>query len=172
MKQINWGIIGLGKVALQFAEAFKYSKNAKIVAIASYDKDKIKKFKNQFNLEEKYCFEEYEKILSCDDVDVIYISLPNSLHYKWIVKSIKSKKKILVEKPATLNFSEINDIKNHYNNYFFAEGFMYVYHPQISKVISLLKENKIGKLISTETSFGKNILTKKNFLGFNKKKKN
>ena len=173
MKQINWGIIGLGKIASQFAEAFKNLENAKLIAVASQDKSKIIKFKNQFQLDEKYCFEDYEKLLLCDDIDVVYIALPNSFHHEWIIKSIKNKKKILVEKPATINFSEIENIKkNYYNkNFFFAEGFMYIYHPQISKVIELLKKETIGKLISMETFFGKNILTKKNFLGIKKNKK-
>ena len=89
------------------------------------------------------------------------------------IKSIEKKKKILVEKPATLNFAEIKDIKhNYYNNkVFFVEAFMYSYHPQILKVIDLIKNNIIGKLISMDTVFGKDILTKKNFFGFKKRKK-
>ena len=31
MKKVNWGIIGLGNIALNFADAFKYSKNAKLI---------------------------------------------------------------------------------------------------------------------------------------------
>jgi predicted dehydrogenase len=173
VKQVKWGIIGLGNVALQFADAFRYVKNAKLVAIASQDKSKIAKFKNKFKIDEKYCFSEYENLLLIDEVDIVYISLPNSLHHKWIVKSIKNKKKILVEKPATVNFLEIEDIKKNYYNedVFFAEAFTYSFHPQIIKVIELLKNNIIGKLESMETFFGKNILTKKNFFGFIKKKK-
>ena len=48
---------------------------------------------------------------------------------------------------------------------------MYRYHPQISKVIELLNKNVIGKLISMDTVFGIDILTKKNFFGFKVKKK-
>jgi len=173
VKQVKWGIIGLGNVALQFADAFKYTENAKLVAIASQDRNKIITFKDKFRIDEKYCFSEYEKLLLCDEVDIVYISLPNSLHHKWIIKSIKNKKKILVEKPATVNFLEIKDIKQNYYNekVFFAEALMYSFHPQIIKVIELLKNNIIGKLESMETFFGKNILTKKNLFGFEKTKK-
>ena len=48
---------------------------------------------------------------------------------------------------------------------------MYRYHPQIIKVIELINENLIGKLISIESYFGVNILTKKNFLDLKKEKK-
>ena len=30
MKQVKWGIIGLGNIASKFAEGFQYTKNAKL----------------------------------------------------------------------------------------------------------------------------------------------
>ena len=173
MKQVNWGIIGLGNIAEKFAEAFKFSENAKLVAIASLNQKKINKFKDKFQIEEKYCFSSYEKLLSCNDVDIVYIALPHSLHYEWIVKCIEKRKRILVEKPATINFSQIKDIQNKLSNknLLFSEAFMYRYHPQIIKVIELIKENIIGKIISMESFFGMDILTKKNLFGFKKQKK-
>ena len=48
---------------------------------------------------------------------------------------------------------------------------MYRYDPLIIKLIELIKSNEIGDLLSLESSFGVNILTKKNFLFFKKKKK-
>ena len=48
---------------------------------------------------------------------------------------------------------------------------MYRFHPQIIKVVELIKDNAIGELISIESSFGVDILTKKNLFGFKKQKK-
>ena len=173
MKKVNWGIIGLGNIANVFAEAFKYSTHGKLIGISSTKSEKIHKFRDQFELDKNFCFHSYEELLNCKDIDIVYIALPNSLHLEWILKCINYKKKILVEKPATLNFSEIKNIKDNYfnNEIFFSEGFMYRFHPQIFKVIELLKENKIGQLMSMETYFGSDILTSKNFFGFKKKKK-
>ena len=53
----------------------------------------------------------------------------------------------------------------------FVEAFMYRFHPQIKKIIELIKKNKIGKLISIESKFGKDIMTKKNFFKFKINKK-
>ena len=89
MKQnINWGIIGLGTIALQFAQAFRDSKNGKLKAISSKNLNKIKLFSDKFNVNKKYCFIEYENLLKCEDVDIVYIALPNSMHVEWIKKSI------------------------------------------------------------------------------------
>ena len=64
------------------------------------------------------------------------------MHYEYILKCIEAKKKILVEKTATKNFLEIKSIKEKYNkkDFFYVEGFMYLHHPQISQIFSMLKK--------------------------------
>ena len=173
MKKINWGIIGLGSVASQFANGFKYADNAKLLGIASKTSSKLKKFQEDFRISNCYSFDNYEGLIENAEIDIIYISLPNSLHYEWTVKCLKGGKKVLVEKPATINSLEIEDIKNNHlnKNFFFNEAFMYLYYPQTKKVLEIIKSGEIGRLISMETVFGQNILTKKNFFGFRKKKK-
>ena len=48
MKEVNWGIIGLGNIALKFSENLIKSKNSKLFAIASKDKNKLDKYQNKF----------------------------------------------------------------------------------------------------------------------------
>ena len=173
---VNWGIIGLGNVATEFAEAFKYTKNSNLLAISSKDQNKLNKFKKDFGAKDDFCFKNYDGLLNCKEIDIIYIALPNSLHYEWITKSIKKEKNILVEKPATVNLSELRNIESllKKKQIFFAEGFMYRYHPQILKVIDLLKKNTIGKVLSMESFFGHKIFKSKKIFGIelNKFKKN
>lgn len=173
MKQINWGIIGLGAIAFKFAEGFKFLDKAKLLGIASKDSNKLKKFQEEFKINNNYCFNNYESLLKNNNIDIIYIALPTSLHHEWISRCLKKGKKVLVEKPATMNSLEIIDIKKNYfdEETFFSEGLMYMYHPQIKKTVELINEGEIGKLISMESSFGKDILTKKNFFGLKKKKR-
>ena len=66
MRQVNWGIIGLGKIATKFAESFKNTKNSKLKAVASKDISKIEKFQSTFDLNKEFCFSNYESILNCD----------------------------------------------------------------------------------------------------------
>ncbi len=176
---VKWGIIGLGNVAHEFANSFYNTKNAKLIAIASKSQNKLSKFRANFNIETHNCHSDYEKLLRNNNIDIVYIALPNSLHYEWAYKSLEFKKHILIEKPAFINFQETKNIYNHpnFNNLFIGEGFMFRYHPQIMKLIELLKNNKIGQIISMQSSFGKNLLSKKRFFGllnsskFNKKKR-
>jgi predicted dehydrogenase len=173
MKKINWGIIGLGNIAQSFSEGFNDVDNAKLLGISSNNNKKLEHFKNRFNIEEKYVFESYEGLLNCNDIDIVYIALPNNLHYKWIIKTIEKNKKILTEKPAVLNLAHAKIIEKKIleKNIFFTEGYMYRYNPQIKKIIDIINSEEIGTPLSMETSFGLNLLTKKKFIFFNKRKK-
>lgn len=170
---LNWGIIGLGNVAQRFADAFKDQKNSQLIAISSRDKNKLNYFKEKYQISEECCHSNYQDILNNKIVDILYIALPNHLHFEWILKVIDCQKNVLVEKPAVINFEQIKEIKKKINSkkIFFSEGYMYRYHPQIKKIIQLIQNDKIGKLVSMESKFGNNILTKKKFLFFEKKKK-
>ena len=46
MKKVNWGIIGLGSIAIKFADGFKNSENAKLIAISSKNSNSLKNSKN------------------------------------------------------------------------------------------------------------------------------
>ena len=168
---IKWGIIGLGNIAFEFAKSFYNSDNADLIAVASTSNEKLIKFKQNFNIEKENLYNSYQKLLENEDIDIVYIALPNSFHFEWILKAIEKNKNILVEKPAFVSLKEAEIIFNHKNlkNIFFGEGYMYRYHPQINETIKIIKSKAIGKLISMESNFGINLIKKKNFFGFKKK---
>ncbi len=174
MSIINWGIIGLGNIANKFSLAFKDLKNSKLISVASNNINRLQKFQDQFNLDKNYCFNNYEEILYNKDIDIIYIALPHKLHFEWIIKCIDCKKNVLTEKPATVSFKEIEQInkKLKQTKVFFAEGFMYRFHPQTIKLVDIIKQNEIGEPQSMSSYFGKNIIEKKNIFGFKKTKIN
>lgn len=175
MDKINWGIIGLGEIAKAHSNSFLNAKNCKLKAIASRTESKIRDFNKIFNIEEKFCFNDYDNLINNSEIDIVYISLPNIFHHEWIEKCIENEKNILVEKPITTNAYQIKKIqkkvlfKNSKVSIF--EGFMYKYHPQILKILELIKNDEIGEINHIESSFGINLFTKKNFWFFEKKKK-
>jgi len=160
---IKWGIIGLGNVAYEFAKSFYNTKNSKLIAIASKTPDKLSKFKNEFNIKSNNCYDDYEKLLNSDEIDVVYITLPNTLHFDWTMQAINKDKKILIEKPAFLNLEQAEIIKQRIaeKKVFFTEGYFYRHLPHINDIIKIINENEIGELVSMESSFGLNLLTKK-----------
>ena len=91
--KINWGLIGLGNISKIFAEAFQSTKNANLLAIASKNEKKLNFFKNKYSISRDFCFNDYEKLIRCNKIDVVYISLPNSFHKEWIDKCVDQSKR-------------------------------------------------------------------------------
>ena len=175
MKRINWGIIGLGNIANSHLKSFEISENCQLKGIASKNLKNLKNFKKKINIDDTFCFDNYEDLIKSSEIDIIYIALPNSYHFEWINKCIDHDKHILVEKPITENFFQLEKIKNKLlqkkSRISIYEGFMYKYHPHVKKVMDLVNNNEIGEIKRIISSFGVNLLTKKKFWFFEKKKK-
>ena len=103
-KKVNWGIIGLGNAAMNFAKASQLTENATLKGISSKNQKKIYNFKELFDVKSKYCFDNYEDLINCSEIEAIYIALPNSMHYDFIVKCIEAKKKNFSRKTCHKKF--------------------------------------------------------------------
>ncbi len=151
---INWGIIGLGKIANRFANDIALSGNAVLYAVASRDLTKAKNFSQKYNAF-KY-FNSYEKLLKDPDIDVVYIATPHTFHFENVMKCLKYGKHVLVEKPMGMNGKEVSTIINEAKsrNLFLMEGIWTRFIPATKKLIELLKLNIIGDIISVKADFG------------------
>ena len=153
---IKWGIVGLGNMAQKFANAIKETNNAKLLSISSLNSEKLKSFANNFQIDKNYVFDSYNDLISCKEIDAVYIATLNNTHLNLIKSCAENKKNILCEKPLTLNFDEANEAANYIakHDVIFYEAIAYYSHGQTKNLIALLNENKIGKIISINSTFG------------------
>ena len=172
MDKINWGIIGLGNIANKFAESCLNLDNAVIKGIASGSENNLESFKKKFNIEDKFCFNNYDDLILCPEIDIIYIALPNSLHALYINKSLKNNKNVLVEKPAFTNSGELKVIKDLCSSkkIYFTEGFMYRYLPYFQKLKEIIHNEILGKVVSMESTFNIKVYKQKKIFGLRFKK--
>ena len=153
---IKWGIIGLGTIADKFAETLIEIENAELIAISSSKVKKLDQFGKRYKIKDIYKFNNYQKILECDDIDAIYIATVNTSHYKIIQKAIEFGKNILCEKPVTINSYEFEKIvlKLKEKKLFFSEAMPYRFHPQTKVIIEIIRAGEIGHIISADIVFG------------------
>ncbi len=156
MEKIKWGIIGPGNIANNFADGLTNSYSGQLVSIASKSKDRRKNFGDKYDIHSDFRFDSYEDIINSEHIDAIYISTPHNLHAEWTIKAAGKGKHVLCEKPGAVNLNEgkkiIEAVKE--AGVFYMEGFMYRCHPQIPKLLEIIKNKTIGKIESIETSFG------------------
>ena len=153
---IRWGIIGLGNRAQKFANSIKETDNAKLIALSSLNSEKLKIFKNNFQIDKKLVFNNYIDLVKCDEIDAVYIATLNNTHLDLIKLCAENKKNILCEKPMSLNIEEAKIAASHIKkfNVMFFEAIAYTSHNQTKTFIDLMNKNNIGQILSVNATFG------------------
>ena len=84
-------------------------------------------------------FSNYEDALIQSTANIVYISLPNSLHFYWAKKALLLGYHVVVDKPLCLNMREANILLKiaKKNKKLISESIFYNYHNQIKKIIIL-----------------------------------
>ena len=153
MKKLAWGILGAGGIAGKFAEQLPLSESGRLAAVGSRSVEKAAAFAQRHG--GAAC--DYQQLLRRDDVDAVYVALPNALHESWTIQALEAGKHVLCEKPLAIRGEQVQQMfaaaKQH--DRVLSEAFMYRHHPAVQKVISLAREGAIGevKLIRANFTF-------------------
>ena len=84
--KLRWGILStanIGRAAV--IPAIRASRNGDVRAVASRNRERAYAFASDLGIPQSYG--SYEGLLEAEDIDAVYIGLPNSLHCEWTVKS-------------------------------------------------------------------------------------
>ncbi len=105
----------------------------------------------------------YNEALNKSNADIAYISLPNTLHFKWGMKALRKGFHTIIDKPASLNLKELNLLlaTSKKNKKILSEAIFFNYHAQTKYILKEIKKNKIK---SINTNFFIPKPSKKNIL--------
>ena len=153
MNKVKWGILGTGAMAAIFAEALKGCEDAELYAAASRNEEKAALFA------EKYGFGKsiggYELLAADPEVDIIYIATPMSSHYDDTMMCLRRGKKVLCEKSAALNSSQLDDMITlaKEKKLFFMEAMWTKCRPSYRKAKQWAESGRIGKMNAVKADF-------------------
>ncbi len=105
------GIVTTADIAGNLCSTINQRKDLGIILEAVYSRsiEKADKFKDEHQINHSY--DSYEEMLS-SDIDGVYISSPNSLHFAQAKEAIMAGKHVLVEKPLAQSKSQVNELYN------------------------------------------------------------
>lgn len=102
------GILGSGKIVKEVLPVLKEIGNIEVVAIAARNEEKLQNLCEEFAIEKYYL--SIEALLADEQIDTVYVALPNNLHFDAMDKAIDAGKDIICEKPFTTNSYETEKI--------------------------------------------------------------
>ena len=97
----------------------------------------------------------YAQTIHDENVDAIYISLPNALHHEWTIKALQAGKHVLCEKPIACTESEAREMFDvaRRQQRTLIEAYMYRAHPQTLAVRRAIASGAIGAVRHVRTNF-------------------
>lgn len=151
--RINWGIIGLGNIANQFAADLVLIEDANLVAVASRSIEKARDFANQYNCSKAY--DSYEALFSDDEVDIVYIATPHDSHAELSIRALENGKHVLCEKPMALSYNDAIRMMEASKKYskFFMEAFWTRFIPSVKEVLEKVNQGIIGDVNYVKADF-------------------
>lgn len=155
MKKVKIGIVGAGFMGRTHAAAYRSVRNVfgndiepELVVIADND---IKKAKD---LAENYGFQRYtndwHKVVSDPEIEMIDISTPNILHCPIAKEAAKNGKHIYCEKPLAMTAVEAEETTKIVENAHVvnAVGFNYICNPIQEYVHDLIASGELGEVVN------------------------
>ncbi len=149
----KWGIISTAHINRLVLAGARESDRVEMVGVASRDQARAEAYAREHGIERAYG--SYEALLEDPDIEAVYISLPNSLHVEWSVRSLEAGKHVLCEKPLDRRPEEVErafDAADR-SGRILMEAFMYRHNPQTARLTKLVAEGAIGTLRSIRAAF-------------------
>ena len=158
-KKIGFAVMGLGQLGLgQIIPAFKDCKLAKLTALVSGSPDKAKATAEKFGVDPKniYNYDNFDKVKDNDQVDVVYVVLPNNMHSDFVVRAAEAGKHVLCEKPFDINVEQcrraIEACKKRDRK--LQLGYRLMYEPNNLALVDTVAKREIGDLKMLECGAG------------------
>ncbi len=158
MRMFNVGILGCGQIAAVMAQNLAGVDGIRVAAVASREKKRATAFAKKYCPDAK-AFGTYEQMVDMKEIDLVYISTPNTYHYENAILCLKAYKNILVEKPFTMSKAEADSIfteaKN--RNLFVCEAMWTAFMPLHKVILGWIKDGRIGSVRYMSSNLGYDI---------------
>jgi predicted dehydrogenase len=153
MEPLRIGVLGAAKITKgALVGPAASSTNAVVAAVAARDQSRAQEWAQKHGV--KRVLPDYGAVVDDPDIDAVYIPLPNGLHGKWTLASIKAGKPVLCEKPFTANADEARTVAEAADTagVIVMEAFHYRHHPMAARLKAIVDSGELGEISRIESS--------------------
>ncbi len=106
--KIGYAVVGLG-IGRAHADAAAKSQNAELVAVCDLIESKLAAMKEKYPYIKTYT--SFDEMIKDEEIDIVSICLPSSMHAEFAVRAMRAGKHVLVEKPIDIKVAEAEKIE-------------------------------------------------------------
>jgi xylose dehydrogenase (NAD/NADP) len=143
---LRWGLLSTARINRRLIPAIRAAERAELAGVASRSQERAEAYAAESGIPRAHG--SYQSLLADPDVDVIYISLPNSLHAEWAVRAAEAGKHVLCEKPLAVSNAECDRIiaAAESAGVVVVEAVMYLHHSLLGEARRLIQEGAVGEV--------------------------
>ncbi len=147
MKKLRVAVLGTGFIAHIHLESYaRFVPTVEVTAVYGRTAEHAKALAEQFHIPAWY--DDIDKLLSEQELDMVDICLPNYLHYDACMKAARHNKHIVMEKPLALTLEEADEMiaecKKRNLKLMYAEELCFA--PKYERVRSLVESGAVGQV--------------------------
>jgi len=144
---MQWGIIGPGNIAKEFAGDLKYVENEKcdIGAVLGHHPEHTESFAKDNG---GFVIKNIEEFIQ-HRPDAVYIATPHPLHFEQALFCLENKIPVLCEKPLAINEKQVNGLVEASKKYntFLMEGLWTRFLPSFGFLFDIIQSGSIGEIL-------------------------
>jgi predicted dehydrogenase len=154
IERLNWGIIGTGAIASDFASALRGSDRGRIVDVVGSSPAKARAFAERLGIGSSSAT--LDAMLARRDVEAVYVATPHPSHEQQALRCIEAGKHVLCEKPLTVDAASTERVIEAARRarVFLMEAYMYRCHPLVRELLARLSDGVIGPVRHVRADFG------------------
>jgi len=157
-KKLGIALVGLGYYSKnQLAPSLLETKHCYLSAIVTGTKEKEAIWSKKYKIKKEniYNYQNFDSIINNDDVDIVYIVLPNSMHAEYTIRAAKAGKHVICEKPMATSSADCRKMIAACKkaNVMLSIGYRLHFDP-LNGYMMELGQNKIFGDINVESGFG------------------
>jgi predicted dehydrogenase len=151
---VTWGIISTADINGKVIPGAHASAKVHLLAVASREQSRAETYAKEWAIERAYGT--YDALLADDEIEAVYISLPNTMHCEWSIRALEAGKHVLCEKPLSRHPDEVAEAFDtaERTGRLLSEAFMYRHNPQTARLVELVTAGAIGELRLIRSTFG------------------
>lgn len=150
----RWGILGLGRIAHKFVQDLLTVEGAQLHAVAASDQARAEAFGAQYGA--THCYGSYEELLTCPDLDVVYIATRHVYHHANTLMLLNAGIPVLCEKPFGMDAGQVAEMVQtaRERGVFLMEALWSRFMPTILKAKEWVDSGAVGPVRMVRADFG------------------
>jgi glucose-fructose oxidoreductase len=161
-KKLGLALVGLGYYSTDIlAPSIQMCKNVYLAGIVTGTPSKAETWKAKYNLKEEniYNYDNFDEIAKNDEIDIVYIVLPNGLHKEYTIRAAKAGKNVICEKPMAPTAADCREMiaACKENDVRLTLGYRMHFEPYTQEIMRLAKDKDFGEIRQISTGAGFNM---------------